>query len=62
MKQEEKKFDLEYEVFPMRAIWKATVEAVNEEQALQKFWDEKPYGIVRKINGINKSPYLRKSP
>ena len=52
-------FEIEYEVFPLRAIYFANVEAKTEEEALQKFWKEHPRAIVRSVNDIRKEPELR---
>lgn len=51
-------YEIEYEIFPLRAIRFDNVEAHSEEEALELFWQKHPRGIVRSVNDIRKEPEL----
>lgn len=52
-------YQIEYEVFPLRAIYHVDIEANSEDEALQSFWNDNPRGVVRSINGTQQFPYLQ---
>lgn len=54
-----KSYQIEYEVFPLRAIYQVDIEANSEDEALKSFWKSKPRGEVRSIDGAKKFPYLK---
>lgn len=46
------KFQIEYEIPPLRAIYRTEIEADTEEKAKGQFRLNHPRGKIRKINGF----------